>query len=53
MPKQVGWLVGDTRELMGPNFIGVGFVGVDVDHPIENLREPAAAGLLAGILGGD
>lgn len=38
---------------MRPNLFGIGFVGIDVDHPVEDLRVPAAAGLHAGVFGGD
>ena len=43
----------DQDRLMGPDFVGVGLIGVDVDHPAEDLLDPAAVGLGAGVLGGD
>src|ERR1700733_6446721 len=45
--------VPSKRVLMGPDFVRVGLEGVDVDHPTEDLLDPAAAGLPAGVLGGD
>jgi hypothetical protein len=38
---------------MRPDLLGICFVGIDVDHPIKNLRNPAAAGLVAGVFGRD
>ena len=37
----------------GPDFLRVGFVGIDVDHPTEEVGTKDAAGRIAGFLGGD
>src|SRR5271154_4161565 len=42
-----------SRKLMRPDLRWVGFVGIHMNHPSENLREPAASGLLARFLGCD
>ena len=36
-----------TGESVRPNFRRIGLIGVDVNHPTENSRVPAAAGLFA------
>ena len=52
-PKGVRYAGKSRANLMRPDFVGVCLVGVDVDHPAEDLLDPAAAGLGAGVLGDD
>src|SRR5277367_941661 len=42
-----------SHKLMRPDLRRVGFVRIHMNHPTENLREPASAGLLARFLGCD
>src|SRR5580658_2374065 len=45
--------VSASQKLMRPDLRRVGLVGIHMNHPTENLREPAPAGLLARFLGCD
>jgi hypothetical protein len=42
-----------TRGLTGPDFVGIGLVWIDVDHPVKDERDKVTAGSVAGFFGGD